>query len=169
MKTTLLIQVDNVAKGFLEAAAECLTGEITLCFEHAFPTPDALALYGRHQSNRSYEPMRDTIEPHTDLFYCSLTLDFARELSLLADIHDASELFWHVKGYNDQCMRFWVHDAYGRSAVWLSGSIPESQLEGLAARCGEELESADASVDWDRPCRINRGEQVRCGNGGQGC
>jgi len=159
MKATSLIPVNNVAKGFLKEAAECLTGEITLCFEHAFPLPDALVLFRKHQSHRIYEPKRDTISPHTELFYCSLTPDFAQELSRLAEIHDASELFWHVKGYDDQRMIFWVHDAYGAATAWLSVSIPADQLECLAAGCGEELVTEDTSIDWDHPCRIDKSEQ----------
>jgi hypothetical protein len=160
MNATLLLPVDNVAKGFLEAAVECLGDGITLCFEHAFPIPDALTLFGRHQSDKDYEPMRDTIEPHTELFYCPLTLDFARELSRLSEAYDTSQIFWHVKGYDDQRMIFWIHDAYGESTAWLSGSIPAGQIECLAARCGEELTAEDAAIDWDRTCRIKKSEDI---------
>jgi hypothetical protein len=64
-----------------------------------------------------------------------------------------------VKGYDEQRMIFWIHDAYGESTVWLSGSIPENELVSLAERRGEELLTEEAAIDWDRPCRISRSEQ----------
>jgi len=145
------IPVDNIANGLLVAMAKWLKGEITLCFEHAFPLPAALELFSKHSSPARFVPERDTLSPHTHLYYCKLSHAFAEALAQLASSHDAGELFWHLKAYDSQRMILCVHDAYGPSTTWISGLLPEGLIRQIAEECQAEATGENAGIDWHRP------------------
>ena len=159
MKGDWSISTDNVAKGFLVAAAKCLKGEVTLCFEHAFTHGDALELYDRYQSARRYVVQRDTIFPRTRLYLCRLTEEFAQALSALAAKHETSDLFWHVKGYDDDRMIFYVHDAYCATDVVVTNRFSEGLVHQLAAASESKAEPCDSKIDWDRILRLRQKEK----------
>ncbi|WAC18896.1 hypothetical protein OVA24_16820 [Luteolibacter sp. SL250] len=151
---TWVLPIDNAAIGFLEAAASCLRGELTVCFEHAFADQKALDLYDANRTHRRFEIDRDTLEPETELHFCRLTLEFALQLTLLALERDASELFWHIKAFDEERLIFWIHDAYGESTVYLSGRVAESEVRHLSSECGSSASQIETSIDWELIRRV---------------
>lgn len=143
-----LTTTDPVAE-FLPAAASILRGYNTLCIEHAGTDKRALELYSRHASKDAYWPQRDTISPHTSLFYCHLTPEFVDELLRLTESMDKSGLLWHIRGYDGKRLIFRCHDACDGGAVFVSSRFPEGLVQQLARESGCSARPDNAEIDWE--------------------
>ena len=140
--------IDPIAE-FLPAAARVLRGYNTLCIEHAHTDKDALELYSRHVSEDVYWPLRDTISPHTSLYYCHLTPEFVNGLLRLAGSRDTSSFLWHIRGYDGQRLIFYSHDACDGGEVLVSSRFPEGLITQLACEAGCNARPDEAKIDWE--------------------
>lgn len=134
---------------FIPAAARVLKGSNVVCIEHSGTIDPALELYARYRTDRAYWPLRDTISPHTALYYCRLVPEFADELQSIAESHDLSDFLWHIRGYDGKRMIFYSHDACDASSIWITPRFQEGLASQLASEAGSPLRSGEAGIEWD--------------------
>jgi hypothetical protein len=148
MKTWQLDAINPIS-GLLSAVAEHLPEAQTVSFEIDGPCREAREVFAKHHSQAKYWPLRDTISPSTELHYCTVSNDLARDLEHLLRTHKAETVLWHIKGFGDQKLLFAVHDADMGDSAFLSPHIDEKTIRAIANQVGCRPKLIQTKYDWD--------------------
>jgi hypothetical protein len=132
-------------------------GAHTVSFEIQKACSEARKIYAKHHSSVKLRPARDTISPRTQLHYCIVSQALADDLEDLLQSRDTKEVFWHIKGFDDQRMLFSIHDADLGDSAFLSSHIDSKIVRAIGSAVGREPTKLQTRYDWDENYRRDKG------------
>lgn len=141
---------------FLAAVAQHLPSALTVSFEIQKACSEAGKVYATHHSSEKFRPSRDTLSPKTQLHYCIISASLAEDLERLLRSHEVKEVFWHVKGYDNEKLLFAIHDADMEDSIFLSGHIDAKIVLAIASDIGRKPTKLQTGYDWDEDHRQKR-------------
>jgi hypothetical protein len=134
---------------FLRAVSNQVSGAITISFEIYRPPSDVNLVYLQHGSNTGYRPWRDTILPRTRVYFCDLNRALISDLTRLLKVYEPRKVFWHIKGFVEGNLVFWIHDADMEVSALISPKISSAAVRAIALSVKRAPARIDSNVDWD--------------------
>jgi hypothetical protein len=153
MDTWEIDSIKSVPK-FLAAVIEHLPTARTVSFEIQSACSAARKVYSMNHSPVKLRPLRDTISPKTGLHYCAITPSLVDDLARVLLSKPVKEVFWHVKGYDDRKLLFFIHDADMADSACLSGQIDGKIVRAIAAQIGRTAAKIQIGHNWDEDERV---------------
>jgi hypothetical protein len=138
---------------FLSAVAQFLPEAHTASFEIRGACAEAKKVYAEHQSAKKYRPIRDTVFPRTQLYYCAISEKLSEALDRVLVEEEPAKVFWHIKGFDDQHMLFSIHDADTGGSVCFSPKVDSKVVGKIATALSSEVEKIETRYDWEQDCR----------------
>jgi hypothetical protein len=144
-------EIPNITSvpAFLRALLKHVSSTVTVSFEIYRAPAEVSLVYLQHRSNANYQPWRDTISPRTRVFFCDLNRPFISELNRLLKTHEPYKVFWHIKGFVDGYLFFYIHDADMGKSVLLSPRISNAAVRAIALSVKRVPERVDSYINWD--------------------
>jgi hypothetical protein len=142
----------SIAK-FLSAVARFLPEAHTASFEIRGACAEAKAVYAQYQSPIKYRPIRDTIFPRRQLYYCGISEELSNGLEDVLREREPAKVFWHIKGFDDRYMLFAFHDADSGGSVCFSPKVNSKTVRKIATALSCKLEKIETRYDWEADCR----------------
>ena len=139
----------DMVREFLPSVANVLEAPVTICIEHSGTTDLALEHYHKHLAEDVFWPLRDTIKPHTHLYYCALSEPFVHGLIALLERTPITDMIWHMKGYDEKRLIFYSHDVDCGGDILVSGRLEEGIIQGIAEGISSRPGRIDTQIDWE--------------------
>ena len=155
MNTWEIESIKSVPK-FIAAIAQFLPAAHTICFEVRGACAEALVIFSKHRSKEKYRPCRDTIFPRTQLHYCTISQALADDIEQLLDSHKIKEIFWHIKGFDERCLLFAIHDADLGDPAYLSGQIDCEIVGKIGSAIRRKPTNIQTQYKWDKDYRYKK-------------
>jgi hypothetical protein len=70
-------------------------------------------------------------------------------LTHLLKTFEPQKVFWHIKGFIDGKLIFWIHDADMQQSALLSPKFGDSAVRAIALSVKRAAERTDSNINWD--------------------